>query len=157
LLAQYETERQPRKLLEIQIPGIAEIIRLQRHQANDYFFDGKAYEYFPFSIDSALQKSMELDNESVEITIINAGPVKEFLRQYNGLRKSVVTIYTLFADRPDAPPTAERLQVASTNPKGGVVTFSLKSPINAIGGSIPAKYFTQQDFPELPIVSQVQF
>lgn len=153
VLPQHQTEHYYLKLLEIKTPLSATPMLFQNGQQSSYTWNTKVYPYLPFSI-RAMDRRLELDTPEAEISMANTDTVRNFVKTYNGFLKSVCTIYTIFPDEPLMSPLVERLQVSSYAIAQNTISFKLQSPISAITGNIPSKYYDPLKFRELPVINQ---
>jgi hypothetical protein len=136
-------------LLQLKIPGVADPLRYQSYQREDYAWDGYAWTYAPFEVKSQPEQSLELIAENAQIWIANSTVVRSMVNQYDGLRRSVASIF--FVDPAGLIPTGSlRLQVASSAPVGGYYVFNLGTPTDARSGAAINRYFNKVDFPEIP-------
>jgi hypothetical protein len=136
-------------LLCLKIPGVAEPLRYQSYQLADYAWDGFNWAYAPFDVKAQPEQSLELVAENAQIWIRNSTIVRSLIRQYDGLRRSVASIY--FVDPAGIIPTGLlRLQVASSSPIGGYYVFNLATPTDARSGAAVNRFFNKQIFPEIP-------
>lgn len=141
-------------LLEITPHGSASPLRYQNYQIEDLFFDTRAFEYAPFSFDTYPQQTLELSDDSATITIRNNEVVRSLLAQNDGLRRAVVEAWHIEVGTAN-PPWHWILQVMSSEPRNGTVVFNLRSPTTALTGPLVTRFFSSDEFPELPVY-QVQ-
>lgn len=93
---------------------------------------------------------LELDNTGITATIPNSPTVKDLFQANDGLKKTIVILTQIFIEEPGAVPIKSLLQVRSSSVDYPSISLELESPLDAIGGQIPNKYFVEKDFPELP-------
>ena len=122
----------------------------QCFQLEDYEYRGKIYQYLPFQTEHP-DRNIELDNASIKLEISNLEVIREAVREYDGLRRAIVRITTIFPDSNTAPPITELTQISQTTFQYDRITFDLQSPLNAVNAQIPSVYFTLRDFPEVPL------
>jgi len=133
----------------LKIPGVVEPLRYQSHQLADYAWDGFTWSYAPLEIKTQPEQSLELVAENAQIWIRNSTIVRSLINQYDGLRRSVASIF--FVDPSGEVPTGLlRLQVASSSPIGGYYVFNLATPTDARSGLAVNRFFSKQAFPEIP-------
>lgn len=136
-------------LLELRIPGIPTPYRWQSSQIADYAYGGFTWEFAPFEIKQQPEQSLELLAENAQIWVRNNSVVQSLVNDYDGLRRSVVTV--LVIDPAGVMPSdILRTQVASSTPIGGYQVFNLSTPTTALAGSAVNRFFNKADFPELP-------
>ena len=136
-------------LLCLKIPGVVEPLRYQSYQLADYAWDGFTWSYAPFEIKTQPEQSLELVAENAQIWIRNSTIIRSMINQYDGLRRSVASIF--FVDPSGEVPTGLlRLQVASSSPVGGYYVFNLATPTDARSGLAVNRFFSKQIFPEVP-------
>jgi hypothetical protein len=128
---------------------VAEPLRYQSYQLADYAWDGFNWAYAPFDVKAQPEQSLELVAENAQIWIRNSTIVRSLIRQYDGLRRSIATIF--FVDPAGIIPTTKILaQVASSSPQGGYYLFNLATPTDARSGAAVNRFFNKQVFPEIP-------
>lgn len=116
--------------------------------------DGKNYNFLPMSFTGA-PKALELANGSVSASLPNTPEIRQFVKDNDGLRETIVILTQIWRDVPTYNPIRERLQVTGVAFEGATISIELSSPLNAVNGQVPNIHFDVGRFPELPITTQV--
>jgi hypothetical protein len=134
--------------IELRFPTGARLY-YQNYDPNPLLIGGKTYQ--PLSMDYAgVPNFLELDNTGITAILPNSPMVRDIFQANDGLKKTMVLLTQIFIDEPGAVPIRSLLQVRSSSIDYPSISLELESPLDAIGGQIPNKYFVEKDFPELP-------
>lgn len=155
--ANTDTQQRIATLIELRVPGVKTPFRFQNWCLEDYIFCNNAYSFIDFVGGISTSRQIDFSNSGLQMTIGNRSarvdglrPVRELLKQNNGLAQARMTITELWPDDLTAPPVVERLQVMSSSLLGARADITLKSPAEAVNCVIPSTFLTQRVTPELP-------
>ena len=137
-------------LIELEIYGTSQVNRYQNYQLEDLQHDGEIFVFLGFQVEGYPQSSLELAGQQATVWLRDTGPIGSLVRQYDGLRRSVVTLIHLLDS---ASPIVWRLQVSSSSPQRGYFVFNLNTPTSALQGQLVTRYINSQDHPELLFVN----
>jgi hypothetical protein len=121
----------------------------QNYSPNTLSIGGKNYQPLPMDY-AGVPNFLELDNTGVSAALPNSQVIRDLFHSNDGLRRTIVILTQIFIDEPGAVPIKALLQVRSSSIDYPSITLELESPLDAIGGQVPNKYFVEKDFPELP-------
>jgi hypothetical protein len=138
--------------LEIRPYKTTDVIRIQNYQIEDLIWDSKTWEFAGFTFNSYPVQQLELGNESAEILIANNEITASMLRQYDGLRRANVQAWHVRVGS-SVPPLKWNLEVLSSTPDQGFISFTLRGPTSALVGPLVTKYFNSVEFPAVPVYS----
>jgi len=134
--------------IELRFPSGSKLY-YQNYNPTALLIGGKTHQ--PLSMDYAgVPNFLELDNTGITATLPNSPIIRDLFQSNNGLRKTIVILTQIFIDQPGAVPIRSLLQVRASSVDYPSISLELESPLDAIGGQIPNKYFVEKDFPELP-------
>jgi len=125
-------------------------LRLHFHTREDYIWQGKTWTYLPFAI-SNINYSTELDNSDAVMEFPNVDMIRNIIKQNDGLRRGVVTIYSFFPESNTEIYRRDTFQISNASTQSATITLNLRNPLNAINGTIPSRVFEGHLFRELPL------
>lgn len=136
-------------LLQIKIPGVATPLYYQNYQSTNYSYNGDTYIPVGYQLQSYGSTDLSATSGDTIILMRNNDVLRSLLRQYNDLKRSVVTI---IHTQPGTavPAIARRLVVSCANTEGSAVAFILRPMTSALSGALSTAYLTAQSFPSLP-------
>lgn len=134
--------------LKIRFPSGSRIY-YQNYSSSPLDIGGKLYQ--PLGMGYAgVPNFLELDNTGITAGLPNSPLIRDIFQANDGMRKAIVEPTQIFVDEPGAVAINSLLQVRSSSVDYPSISLELESPLDAIGGQIPNKYFVERDFPELP-------
>lgn len=137
-------------LLKITIPDSAGVVlRYQNYQPTSFNWEGESYEPLGFEVQSYPQYDLSIGSEDLRIAIRNTAIIRNLLRQYNDLKRSIVVL-THVQPGLSVPPIGYRTIVSFASYENGLILFTLRSPTSALQGRLVLKFLEAVDFPELP-------
>jgi hypothetical protein len=134
-------------LIQIEIPG-SSTLRYQNYQSADYTYNGQPYSWLGFSVQSYSDSDLNLSSTDTTIAIRNTSTIQNLLRQFNGLKRSIVTIFLV--DPQSLVAVAQRLIVSFSTVDQGQVVFTLRSATGALQGDLVTAKLDVATFPEIP-------
>jgi hypothetical protein len=126
-------------LVEIAVPN-GSVYRYQNYQPEQFAWGGKLYDYAPFQWNGA-PKNLDLDNVSATLVLPNLPPIRFFVQENDGLRKTSFTITEFFPKNANAAAVPTRLQGRSSRIQKAEIEIQLQSPMSAIGAIFPGVSF----------------
>jgi hypothetical protein len=134
--------------LQLRFPSGAKLF-YQNYHPTPLLIAGATYQ--PLGMDFAgVPNFLELDNTGITANLPNSSALRDIFQANDGLKKTMIELTQIFIDEPGATPVRALLQVRSSSIDYPSISLELESPLDAIGGQIPNKYFVEKDFPELP-------
>lgn len=134
-------------LIKIEIPG-GSTLRYQNYQITDFTLQGEVYTWLGFSVQSYSESDLNLSSTDTTIAIRNTSTIQNLLRQFNGLKRSIATLYLV--DVATLVTVAQSLVVSFSTIEQGQVIFTLRSATGALQGDICTAKLDAQIFPEIP-------
>ena len=144
--------KQLQSLLRLEVADNGGTFYFQNYQHDPLNYDGQNYLFLGFQVESYPSSSLEIEGQQATIWINNAGVIPGLIRQYDALRRSIVTLTHLI----DTLPVVWTLQVYSTTFRPGYTVFELNTPTSALQGPLVSRYLNSVEHPELLYVQPQQ-
>lgn len=154
---------------------IIPVFRFQNFQLEDYtyFYESlggnNPWVFLPFNYPGS-PDSLDMENSAIQLEIPNYSgreyaltPIRDFIYTNDGLRRSTVSIITLWDADVTFSPKVDIWMVSHTT-IGETISITLQSPTSAVTAMVPSLYYARHTslngvpaFPELPIAAQGGF
>lgn len=114
----------------------------------------KPHDFLPFEVQNLVEQ-LEIGSNEIEIRIANTSEARALMKAQGEVRKSLITLRTLFPDDPESPVDEVKSQVASYFLNKGYIGFKCSSSIDLLQGVIPTGVFDSKNFPHLPYFNEL--
>lgn len=114
----------------------------------------KLHNFLPFEVQNLVEQ-LEIGSNEIEIRIANTSEARALLKAQGEVRKSLITLRTLFPEDEDSPVDEVRSQVASYAINKGYISFKCTSSVDLLQGVVPTVVFDAKKFPHLPYFNEL--